>query len=200
MGQQVSEGVEGKLVGRVGGSVVRVDEGEVVLEDMEPGKLLLLGGVALAVLPDPGLEEVGVGEGQGREAEKEEGDECRRELKGPGEVHERRKRPVDRGNCWLLSGNGGGPRPLVSAHASKNRWSSSKVSILPFPSYASHYLHGYWLENKVFLWGPVISPILDKVTAIDHDHLNRSTLTSLSKPNIDMNSSILIFYASNTSC
>lgn len=70
-----------------------VDEGKVVLESTEPGELLPLGGVALAVRPDPGLEEIGVGEGgRGDEEEGDEGDDDRhREGKRSSEVHQRKR-------------------------------------------------------------------------------------------------------------
>lgn len=69
---EIGEGIESEGVGGIGGRVVLDDEGAVVLESPEAGQLLLLGGVSLAVLLAPGLEEIGVRGGERREEEEEQ--------------------------------------------------------------------------------------------------------------------------------
>lgn len=69
---EISEGIKGEGVGGIGRSVVLGDEGTVVLEGPEAGEFLLLGGVAPAVLPAPGLEKIGIRGGERREDEEEE--------------------------------------------------------------------------------------------------------------------------------
>lgn len=88
---EIGEGIEGEGVERIGGGVVLGDEGAVVLESPEAGELLLLGGVSLAVLLAPGLEQIGVRGGERREEEEEKE---REEWfgKGWGGVHEARQR------------------------------------------------------------------------------------------------------------